>query len=139
MPRSSVTVTRKSFDEFIQGTWQSVLLVAKKSNFNFSEIAKERMTRLLRSNEYAEAVRNSYSPIMSMSPFPFAGCKHLFIFQKNDPVSSAEEIKRYIATQLCDTDRSVSVLLELSQGTHCDGLWWSGESYLRATHNILTS
>jgi hypothetical protein len=125
-----------NFAEFIQGTWQSALLIAKRGQFTFSDIARGRMEKLLASSQYSEFVRDSYSPMLSLSPFPFAGCKHCFIFQKGDPVSSADEIKRYATEQI--TDRSEHRLLELSQGTHCDGLWWSGDAYMRAVHGMLS-
>ena len=125
-----------NFAEFIRGTWQSALLIAKRGHFTFSDIARARMDRLLASAHYAQSVRDSYAPMLSLSPFPFAECKHLFIFQKGDPVSSADEIKRYAMEQI--EDQSNHMLLEFSQGTHCDGLWWSGDAYTRAVHDMLS-
>eukprot|EP00946_MAST-07B_sp_MAST-7B-sp1_P004878 g4878.t1 len=131
-----------NYEEFIQGTWQSALLIAKRNKFTFSDAAKKRMDQLLSSSHYAESVRDSYAPMLSLSPFPFTGCKHCFIFQRNDPVSSAYEIKQYAARQIPaepqPSKKKAVALLELGQGTHCDGLWWCGNAYLRAVRETLS-
>ena len=125
----------KDYNEFINGTWQSALLVAKRGSFVFSQEAKLRMDKLL--DQFPEAVKESYAPMKSLSPFPFVGVQHLFIFQTGDPVSSAAEIKGYAAGQLPPRDRTNAVLLELKRGTHCDGVWWDGDVYTKAVRDVL--
>ena len=124
----------KNYDEFIQGTWQSAELVAKRSQFVYSEEARLRMNRMLASEAYPYAVRDSYAPMHSLMPFPGHGrTKHLFLYSKRDPVCSPDDIRRY--SNDCVKEKTCVVV----GGTHCDGLFWSKKVYMEAVNLLLAS
>jgi hypothetical protein len=81
------------------------------------------------------------------------GCHHLFLYSERDPVCSPDEIRAYVsalsaasgaaaaargsaadAGGVAGTCRSVKV-----GGTHCDGLFWTGDVYIAAVRTLLAS
>lgn len=81
------------------------------------------------------------------------GCHHLFLYSERDPVCSPDEIRGYVsalsaasgaaaaargaaaeAGGVAGTCRSVKV-----SGTHCDGLFWSGDVYIAAVQKLFAS
>jgi hypothetical protein len=129
-----------NYEEFVSGTWSSAERLS--AHFLYSDATRARMDALLRSNDYALSVRESYAPMLGIAPFPFPGrCHHLFLYSDQDPVCSPEEIQRYAAEvaaangSAADGGRScVSVRV---RGTHCDGLFWSSSEYTSAVKELL--
>ena len=81
------------------------------------------------------------------------GCHHLFLYSERDPVGSPDEIRAYVsalsaasgaaaaargsaadAGGVAGTCRSVKV-----GGTHCDGLFWTGDVYIAAVRKLFAS
>ena len=135
-----------NYDEFIQGTWQSAELVAKRGQFQYSVEARARMNAILTSEAYPYSVRDSYAPMHNLMPFPNPNpntnprattqkTKHLFLFSEKDPVCSPVEIRKY-ATECVTKEVSRCVVVS---GTHCDGLFWSGKAYVEAVRELLES
>ena len=81
------------------------------------------------------------------------GCHHLFLYSERDPVCSPDEIRGYVsalsaasgaaaaargaaaeAGGVAGTCRSVKV-----GGTHCDGLFWTGDMYIAAVRKLFAS
>ena len=83
------------------------------------------------------------------------GCHHLFLYSERDPVCSPDQIRGYVSALAAasgaaaaargataepeaggraGTCRSVKV-----GGTHCDGLFWSGDVYTAAVRKLLES
>lgn len=119
-----------NYEEFIEGTWASAELIAKKGKFQFSIQARERLNAILRSEAYPSAVRDSYAPMHKLVPFPVASTEHLFLFSEKDPVCAPEEIRKY-ARESVVLQRQVLV-----SGAHCDGLFWSPKLYLEAVKSL---
>jgi len=125
----------KNYDEFIQGTWQSAELIAKRGQFVYSKEARVRMNRILTSEAYPYSVRDSYAPMHSLMPFPDGSgrTQHLFLFSESDTVCSPDDIKRY--AQECVKEQTSVVV----SGTHCDGLFWSKKKYMEAVSRLMAS
>ena len=123
-----------NYNEFIQGTWQSAELVARRGNFEYTNVSRNRMNRLLNSNEYPLGVRDSYAPMHNIMPYPSLSSKtkHLFLYSNNDPVCSPDEILNY--AHQCMDYKCVVV-----GGTHCDGLFWSNKRYFDSVHELMNS
>jgi hypothetical protein len=121
-----------NYEEFCEGTWASVELIAKKSKLQLSDGAKSRLRRILRSEAYPEAVRDSYAPMHSLVPFPVDDTEHLFLFSDKDPVCDPQEIRKY-AQESVTKQKQVVV-----SGAHCDGLFWSAKLYLEAVRSVVS-
>ena len=127
-----------NYEEFIQGTWASAELVAKKSKFTYSIEARERMNKILHSEQYPYSVRDSYAPMHHLIPFPTfsmtgGSTKHLFLFSEKDPVCAPDEIRKYALESVAD---GTCVVVK---GSHCDGLFWSKKIYMDAVKELLAA
>ena len=133
-----------NYEEFIQGTWASAELIAKRGKFTYSIQARERMNKILHSEQYPYSVRDSYAPMHNLIPFPrcttttatataTTSTKHLFLYSEKDPVCAPEEIRKYAKESV--TDGKCVVV----KGTHCDGLFWSRKIYMDAVKDLLTA
>ena len=69
------------------------------------------------------------------------GCHHLFLFSEGDHVCSPDDIRAYISALAFASEASGSRVGSCKsvkvKGTHCDGLFWSAESYSAAVRELL--
>jgi hypothetical protein len=131
-----------NYDEFVEGTWQSLELIPTKAQFEFSSEARARLNSILRSEAYPRSVETSYGPMHSLIPFPtlwnkigdeqsVAEIEHLFLFSEKDAVCDPNQIRKYAHESVT---RQTQVIVS---GTHCDGLFWSRKIYVEAVRSVL--